>query len=236
MADQTLQSGLMWSVVVPVKVLARAKSRLAGLADADRRTLVLAMAADTVAAAVACPAVGQVVVVSDDPDVRAVAAAIGAHITGDRPRSGLNSALIAGAEYAQARWSALGRAGLTADLPALSPGELAAALTSAAAAPQSFVADAAGVGTTLYAARPGARFRPRFGPGSADLHRRAGATELDLLLAPGLRQDVDTIEDLRAAAELGLGRRSAAVVRSLNAGLSRGGAAKCARSGRSASA
>jgi 2-phospho-L-lactate/phosphoenolpyruvate guanylyltransferase len=236
MADQTLRSGLMWSVLVPVKVLARAKSRLAGLADADRRTLVLAMAADTVAAAIGCPAVGAVVVVSDDPDVRAVVTAIGAHVTGDRPRSGLNFALLAGADYAHARWPAHGRAGLTADLPALSPGELAEALTSAGAAPESFVADAAGVGTTLYAARPGAAFRPRFGPGSADLHRRAGAAELHLPAESGLRQDVDTIEDLREAAERGLGRRSAAVVRSLNVGLSRRDTAKCARSGRSASA
>ena len=235
MADQTVRSGLMWSAIVPVKVLARAKSRLAGLADADRRTLVLAMAADTVAAAIACPAVGAVVVVSDDPDVRAVVAASGAHVTGDRPRSGLNSALVAGADFAHARWPALGRAGLTADLPALSPGELAAALTSAGAAPESFVADAAGVGTTLYAARPGAVFHPRFGPASADRHRRAGAVEVDRPAASGLRQDVDTIEDLHAAAELGLGRRSAAVVRSLNAGWSCRDAAKCARSGRSAS-
>lgn len=212
----------MWSVLVPVKVLARAKSRLAGLADADRRTLVLAMAADTVAAAIACPSVGAVVVVSDDPDVQVVVAALGARVAADRSESGLNSALVAGAEYAEAHWPAHGRAGLTADLPALSPGELAAALRSAAAVSESFVADAEGVGTTLYAARPGANFRPRFGPGSADLHRRAGAAELDLPSARGLRRDVDTIEDLQAAAELGLGRRSAAVVRSL----------KCARSGR----
>jgi 2-phospho-L-lactate/phosphoenolpyruvate guanylyltransferase len=220
MADQTLlarHARQAWSVLVPVKVLARAKSRLAGFTDADRRTLVLAMAADTVAAAIACPAVGAVVVVSDDPDVRAVVAALGAHVTGDRPWAGLNAALIAGADYAHTRWPASGLAGLTADLPALSPAELAAALTAAAAVPESFVADVAGVGTTLYAARPGARFQPRFGPASRDAHRRAGARELDLPLAPGLRQDVDTIEDLCAAVELGLGRRSAAVVRSFNA-------------------
>ena len=46
-----------WSLVVPVKVLARAKTRLATLAGPDRPALALAMAADTVAAALRCPEV-----------------------------------------------------------------------------------------------------------------------------------------------------------------------------------
>ena len=46
---------LTWSLVIPVKVLAQAKSRLTGLPAADRAKLALAMAADTIgAAAVAC--------------------------------------------------------------------------------------------------------------------------------------------------------------------------------------
>jgi 2-phospho-L-lactate guanylyltransferase len=207
---------LSWSVVVPVKVLARAKSRLAELADGDRRALVLAMATDTVAAALACPAVRVVIVVSDDEHVRAAVAALGAEVSADRPRAGLNGAMRAGAEHAEARWPGMGRAGLTADLPALVQAELHAALSQAARTGESFVADAAGSGTTLYAASPGARFRPRFGPGSADRHRLAGAAELDIHATSGLRRDVDTIDDLRAAAALGLGPRSAAVYRSLN--------------------
>jgi 2-phospho-L-lactate guanylyltransferase len=46
-----------WTVLLPVKVLARAKSRLAVLAGDRRRDLALALAADTVAAVAACPAV-----------------------------------------------------------------------------------------------------------------------------------------------------------------------------------
>src|SRR6266700_3977685 len=71
---------LAWSVVIPVKLLARAKSRLADLADADREAVALAMAADTVAAAMACQVVADVVGVSDDagnavqPEVRLVVA------------------------------------------------------------------------------------------------------------------------------------------------------------------
>ncbi|HEX9031752.1 MAG TPA: 2-phospho-L-lactate guanylyltransferase [Streptosporangiaceae bacterium] len=202
---------LTWSVVIPVKVLARAKSRLTGLADGDRQALVLAMAADTVATALTCPAVGAVVVVSDDITVRAEVTSLGAQVVPDGGGDGLNEALSAGAAYAAARWPGSGLAALTADLPALSAGELAEALTAAVSVRQAFVADASGIGTTLYAAVPGAPFRPRFGGQSRQRHRQAGATELDQFAAPGLKRDVDRIEDLRAAARIGLGQRSAAL-------------------------
>jgi 2-phospho-L-lactate guanylyltransferase len=194
-------------VVIPVKVLAIAKSRLAGLEDADRRALALAMAVDTVAAAVACPLVGAVVVVSDDPAVASEVAPLGA-VTVAEGGAGLNRALIAGAAHAAERWPGRGLAALLADLPALSAGELTTALTAAAAVPQAFVADAAGSGTTLYTARPPSPFRPRFGPRSRVLHQRAGATELNPPGIAGLRQDVDTLADLRAAAAIRLGDRT----------------------------
>jgi len=202
---------LTWSVVIPVKVLAIAKSRLAGLDDADRRALALAMAADTVAATIACPLVGAVVVVSDDPTVAAEVAPLGAVAVADTPGAGLNRALTAGAEHAAQRWPGHGLAALLADLPALSAGELTIALTVASAATQAFVADAAGSGTTLYTARPGIPFRPQFGPQSRTRHYQAGATELNPPGIAGLRQDVDTVADLRAAAAIGLGRRTTAL-------------------------
>ena len=209
--------GFTWTVVIPVKVLARAKSRLAategasGLADADREALALAMAADTVAAAVASTPVGMVIVVSDDPRVRSDARTLGAEVIADRPASGLNEALIAGAEFGEAQRPGTGRAALTADLPSLSAAELARALDAAAMRPHAFVADAEGSGTTLYAAGPGAAFRPSFGLRSRERHLRAGAVELNLPGIVGLRRDVDTLDHLRRAAEIGLGRRSAAI-------------------------
>jgi 2-phospho-L-lactate/phosphoenolpyruvate guanylyltransferase len=202
---------LIWSVVIPVKVLARAKSRLAGLAAGERAAVALAMAADTVASAVASPLVGTVVVVSDDAAVRAEAGALGAEVIPDTAGLGLNEALAAGALHAAARWPERGVAALTADLPALSPGELTAALTAAARSDQAFVPDAAGLGTTLYTARPEVAFRPLFGPQSRTRHRLAGAFELDLPNIPGLRRDVDTLADLGAAERIGLGPRSLAM-------------------------
>jgi 2-phospho-L-lactate guanylyltransferase len=207
---------LIWSVVIPVKVLALAKSRLSDLPDADREALALAMAADTVSAAVACPAVADVVVVSDDPSVRTEAEAAGAQVIADLAGAGLNEALAAGAEHAATRWSGRGLAALTADLPALSAAELLAALTAASAVTHGFVADAAGSGTTLYTAKPGAPFRPLFGSQSRLRHRQAGVVELDLPGIPGLKRDVDTLADLRSAEELGLGARTLSVRESIS--------------------
>lgn len=212
-----INTPLTWSVVIPVKVLALAKSRLAGLADADREAVALAMAADTVAAAVACRAVADVIVVSDDAAVRTEVEALGAEVIADQPGAGLNQALAAGAAHAAARWSGRGLAALTADLPALSARELVAALTAASALAQAFVADAAGSGTTLYTATPGNVFSPLFGPQSRERHRAAGAVELDLPGIPGLKRDVDTLTDLCKAARIGLGRRTRSVRESLKA-------------------
>ena len=55
-----------WALVIPVKPLDRAKSRLAGLAGPRRGELALAMAADTVPALLASPAMAVVIVVTDD--------------------------------------------------------------------------------------------------------------------------------------------------------------------------
>ena len=202
----------LWSMVIPVKVLAQAKSRLTGLVGPPRAELALAMAADTVAAALATPQVASVIVVSDDRAVGAVLGGLGAVVIDDDPAAGLNPALVFGASYADTRWPGRGRAAMAGDLPALRPGELTAVLEAASAAGEAFVPDAAGTGTTLYAAGPGVAFRPGFGVGSRDRHKTAGAAELDLPELRGLRQDVDTPADLQRAAEIGLGPRTRAAL------------------------
>jgi 2-phospho-L-lactate/phosphoenolpyruvate guanylyltransferase len=200
-----------WTLVVPVKPLTRAKSRLSGPAGPHRERLALAIATDTVSAALRCSRVRGVLVVTDDPVAAPELAALGAHVVPDEPDSGLNPALVHGAGQALllAPEGAVGA--LSADLPALRPAELDRALESAANAPNAFVPDAAGLGTTLYTARPGAGFAPAFGAGSRDRHRAQGAAELALDDVPGLRRDVDTIDDLRAALALGVGPRTASV-------------------------
>jgi 2-phospho-L-lactate/phosphoenolpyruvate guanylyltransferase len=222
---------LTWSLVVPVKVLARAKSRLALLAGPDRPALALAMAADTVAAALACPEVSRVIVVTDDSRAASVLAGLGAIVVAERADQGLNPALRHGARHAGARWPRSGVGALAADLPALRPGELGAALRLAAGWPQAFVPDASGSGTTLYTVHPGTAFRPRFGPSSAARHRAAGAVELTHPGLASLRRDVDEPADLRGAGDLGLGTRTAAIAARLVGRADDAGARECGRFG-----
>ena len=97
------------------------------------------------------------------------------------------------------------------------PDELTAALAAAARLGAAFVPDADGTGTVLYAAAPGSEFRPQFGPASRDRHLASGAAEIGTAEVEagrfaGLRRDVDTMEDLLLAAEIGLGPRTWALL------------------------
>lgn len=202
-----------WVVVLPVKRLHVAKSRLRGaLPGVPHEALALALALDTAAAALAAPPVAEVVAVTDDPAVGRALARLGARVVPDDPRDGLNAAFAHGATAAGA-----GRpvAALAADLPALRPEELAAALSAARA--RSFVADTPGTGTVLLAAPPDTALDPRFGTDSADAHRRSGALPLTEPW-PTLRRDVDTAADLAAATLLGLGPRTTALTGGNHAG------------------
>jgi 2-phospho-L-lactate guanylyltransferase len=198
-------------LVIPLKTLARAKSRLADTADDGVRPgLALAFAQDTVAAALACPAVGDVAVVTDDALAGRELRALGAWIVPDEPRGGLNAALAHAAAVVRSARPESALAALNADLPALRPQELARVLDAAAEFPRAFLADAATIGTTLLAARADTELRPAFGPDSRARHRASGAAELPLAEVDSVRQDVDTGEDLRAALALGVGPRTAA--------------------------
>ncbi|MFI1963637.1 2-phospho-L-lactate guanylyltransferase [Streptomyces pathocidini] len=200
-----------WSLVVPLKPLSRAKSRLAREAGAGPTPgLALAFAQDTVAAALACPAVRDVVVVTDDPLAGAELGALGARAVRDEPGSGLNAALAHGARVVRQVRPGAAVAALNADLPALRPTELARVLRTAARSPRAFLADAAGVGTTLLCALPGTELAPAFGALSRARHRDSGATEIPLADVDSVRRDVDTVEDLHAALALGVGPRTAA--------------------------
>ncbi|GAB3955547.1 hypothetical protein GCM10027614_65240 [Micromonospora vulcania] len=128
----------------------------------------------------------------------------------DEPDAGLNAAFRHGAAAVPAGWVA----GITADLPALRPAELAGALLAAQngrTGVRRFVPDAPGGGTVLLAAPPGVDLDPRFGVGSAAAHAASGALALTGDW-PSLRRDVDTAADLADAAALGLGSRTAALV------------------------
>jgi 2-phospho-L-lactate guanylyltransferase len=197
---------VQWTLVVPLKPLARAKSRLSDTAaDGLRPGLALAFAQDTVAAALACPAVKDVAVVTDDALAGRELSALGARIVRDEPRGGLNAALSHGVAAVRTTRPESPVAALNADLPALRPSELRRVLDAAAEFPRAFLADAAAIGTTLLTAAPSQELRPAFGTDSRARHRASGAAELRLDAVDSVRQDVDTGDDLRAALALGVG-------------------------------
>ncbi|MER6534416.1 2-phospho-L-lactate guanylyltransferase [Streptomyces sp900105755] len=203
---------MQWTLVIPLKPLARAKSRLADTAaDGVRPSLALAFAQDTVAAALACESVKDVAVVTDDTLAGRELSALGARIVPDTPAGGLNAALRHGAAAVRAARPESPVAALNADLPAVRPLELARVLDAATEFPRAFLPDAAAIGTTLLAAVPGEELAPAFGPDSRARHAASGAAELRLVGVDSVRQDVDTGADLRAALALGVGPRTAAV-------------------------
>jgi 2-phospho-L-lactate guanylyltransferase len=211
-------------LIVPVKSLSRAKTRLRGAADggigepAAHARLTLALARDTVAAARAAHRVRRVLVISADPEVLSVLAGDGASVLAEGIDRGLNAALEHGARAlrdSDGPPAILGA--LQADLPALRADQLdealdrAAVLFRTARADRAFCADAAGEGTTLLVCGPRTALRPLFGDRSAAVHAASGAVPLDGPW-PGLRRDVDTVDDLWAAAALGLGPASSAIL------------------------
>lgn len=203
--------GPTYVVVVPVKPPATGKSRLDGVPGVDRRVLAEAFAIDTVTACLATPAVAGVVVVTEDQELAATCTALGALTCPDGPVPGLNPALITGAGFARRRWPTATPVALLADLPALTPADLSAALSVLdGRSGSSYVVDAEGTGTTLYSAAYD-DFAPRFGPGSAAAHAATGAVAIPGPL-DSLRRDVDDAVSLEIAKVLHVGDATAAAL------------------------
>jgi 2-phospho-L-lactate/phosphoenolpyruvate guanylyltransferase len=196
-------------VLVPVKPPAVGKSRLVGLPTDLRRELAVAFALDTVSACLATPGVDAVLAVTDDVAFSRRLAALGCEAVPDGVAGDLNACLRLAAAEAVRRWPRLSPVAVCADLPALRPGDLDSALDALPAQAASFVADAAGTGTTMYAA-PYDSFHPRFGPGSCAAHLDAGAVAVEGDLV-SLRQDVDDLDDLHQVLRLGVGPYTSAV-------------------------
>ncbi|WP_246060629.1 2-phospho-L-lactate guanylyltransferase [Nocardioides dongxiaopingii] len=191
-------------VVLPVKPPARGKSRLQrGLPDQGRRDLAEAFALDTAAACLASARVRAVLAVTDDAAFASRLGALGCAAIPDGDGSGLNAALRQGVAEAVRRWPDAQPVALLADLPALRPGDLDAALDALVPGGPSYVADADGTGTVLYTA-PHDQFDPAFGEGSARAHEVGGALAVRGDLA-SLRRDVDDVEDLVTALAIGVG-------------------------------
>lgn len=193
--------------MVPVKEASIAKSRLQPPPPLSRPDLARAIALDTLEAVCRALAPADIVAVTSDEWVTATATSLGCAVVPD-PADGLNAAVRAG--LAEASLPGAGVAVLLGDLPALRAEDLLAGLAACARHERAVVPDLEGTGTVLLTGRPGCQLTPSFGTGSAARHARTATTlSLDL---PRLRQDVDDLADLTAAAQLGVGPHTALVL------------------------
>ena len=192
------------------KPFVRAKSRLGEVPADRRRQLTAAMLHDTLDAV--RPVAASVVVVSDEPRLPELLVEWGhprVSVVPD-PGRGLNAAVVAPDALLGVAPYPRPRLALVADLPCLRTEEFAAVAAAAAEVPACFVADAEGTGTTMLGSVLGP-LQPRFGQDSADRHRAAGAVRL-VGDWPGARHDVDTPADIDAAARIGVGPATRAVL------------------------
>ena len=204
----------MAQVLIPLKDLVRAKTRLAGLlAPSERRALAQAMVEDVLALLAAHPDIARINLVSDDPSAYLLAAQYGAlHL----PESelgcrGLNNVI----DSASRRLLASDEQPLLvlhADLPLLT----AADISSVLAARQSIEglvvgSDRHGSGTNVLCFDAASLPVFCFGEGSCDRHlaaARAGGIPATVVSTPGVGLDVDEPQDLEVL--LGRLQRSAA--------------------------
>lgn len=196
--------------LVPVNRLAAVKTRLAGALPPDeRRRLVLWMARRTVGTLLASDAVAGVLVVS--PDREALAATRRPGVTGALQREG---GLNEGLELGRQRALAAGAEALLvvlADLPYLTPEQVAALVALGDGSPGEarvvLAPDARGRGTNALLVRPASLVPFTFGAHSLARHRalaRYTGVEPAYYRSPGTARDVDTPGDLRQLVASGL--------------------------------
>ncbi|MCD2261630.1 2-phospho-L-lactate guanylyltransferase [Dietzia aurantiaca] len=195
------RTGDGWTIVVPVKSLDRAKSRLGSTLSPDsRRGLVVAMTTDVVTACLHSQQVGRVRIVSSDPEIAVLADRLGTEFVAETPPDPGTDVDPLNAALTEALAGLTGRvAVVAADLPELDAQSLTRVLDSAAGHPHSVVVDHRGEGTTMAFWAGGAARVCRFGPRSAERYRiEGGATVLDLddTARGAASRDVDIPEDV----------------------------------------
>jgi 2-phospho-L-lactate/phosphoenolpyruvate guanylyltransferase len=185
-------------VIVPVKSLALAKSRLGTMLDpSERRALALAMLEDVLCALRATSSVDRIGVVSRDPVVQRAARRHGVDLFDDRADD-LNGALTSAA----GRYTAQGAEAilaLHADLPRVAPVELSRFAEELSSGAQVVLAPARDGGTNGVAMRAPLAMPLLFGGRSLERHLAAArerGLRVALIRERGLERDIDRPEDL----------------------------------------
>lgn len=188
-------------VVVLVKPFRLAKRRLAGVLDAEERTeLARVMLEDVLTAVGACESLAGVIVVTADRAAAAVARRHGAIVLMENAAVGMNAAVMRVVKYLTGRSDA-GIVVVPADLPHVSPLDIAEMMALIDRAPAVALVRSNDGGTNLFACRPSGVIAPSFGPDSFNAHCAAAVREgitPTVCLAPHLSLDIDRREDLDA--------------------------------------
>lgn len=207
-------------VIVPLKHLGRAKSRLrAALDEHQRRALVLAMAGDLLALLRAHPRVASVTALVGERWDEAALRQLGVRVWPERELRGgeLNGRLASALQRLQARRALV----LHADLPRLTATDIDTLARELDRHALVICPDARRRGTNALAFRRDAAPDFAFGPRSFARHLcRARRRALSFVVhrAPGFAHDVDTPGDLRGLVRAGApGRRTRAWLRTWQA-------------------
>lgn len=203
---------MRYRAVVPVKSLARAKSRLAPyLSQSQRETLVLDMLAHVLYVLQSCDQLEQIAVVSADKRVLEQA-----QIWGARPmreeQPGHNAALHAAAlrELSEGVTALLT---ISADLPLLTKDDIQAMLEQSVRFDVVLAPSLDGTGTNALLTRPPLAIPYLFGVNSLERHLRAARhrhLQSTIYSSHSLALDIDTIEDI---AEMGTRRNQGEFIR-----------------------
>jgi 2-phospho-L-lactate guanylyltransferase len=197
-------------VVVPVKALAAAKSRLAVRFSPDERAQIVLRLFDHVMTATReAGSIDRCLVVSADPAVLARAMACAAEVLEEPTTSSSsshNDALELGRAVVGQRWNPAALLVLAGDLPLLTAADLDA-MVALGVEPGTIVLapDRSGMGTNAMLMRPPDALAFHFGLNSFAAHTREAAARglrLHVYRGRGTAHDVDLPEDLDALDEL----------------------------------
>ncbi len=191
----------LW-VMVPVKNLQHAKQRLAKvLSGAERHALFRAMLEDVLSALSETRGLAGIVLVTRDPEARALAARYGARVLEEHENRGHTAASNFGARNLASE-GVPGMVQLPADIPMVTPEDIDALLKAHGPAPAVTLAPSRDErGSNAVACSPADLLPLRFGNDSYFPHlerARALGIEPAIVRRPGLALDLDTPDDLLA--------------------------------------
>lgn len=189
----------LWAIV-PVKPLRRGKSRLASALSEDERTeLNRSLLQNTLKTFAEVREVEEVLVISRDPQVLAIARQYGARTVREDGQPELNTAIQRATIIAQV-YATRGVLVLPADLPLVTREDVLTLIERAGEAPAVVIApDRHGTGTNALLVSPAGLIEYGFGENSFQRHyqraQEAGA-RIEIVNLPTLGLDLDLPEDL----------------------------------------